>query len=62
MIENDLGIVVKEAKDSLMKEGVDKLYKMCDNPNTSINCRKLAENYYSLFSGTKNIKIFIKRV
>ena len=53
VIENDVGIVVQEAKYSLMMEGVEKLYKMCDNPNTSIKCRKLAENYYSLFSGTR---------
>ena len=53
VIENDVGIVVKEAKDSLMMEGVEKLYKLVDNPNTSIKCRDLAENYYSLFSGSK---------
>ena len=36
-----------------MMEGVDRLYKMIDNPKTSIKCRELAENYYSLFSGSQ---------
>ena len=36
-----------------MMEGVDRLYKMIENPNTIIKCRHLAENYYSLFSGSK---------
>ena len=53
VIENEVGIVVNKPKHSLMMEGVKKLYKMVDNPDTSIRCRKLAENYYSLFSGSK---------
>ena len=51
--ENNVGIVVENKKYSSISAGVKKLYKMIDDPSTSLKCRELSETYYSLFRGSR---------
>ena len=50
---NKVGIVVNDPKYRSMISAVEKLYVLINDPTTSARCRQLAEEYYSIFSGSQ---------
>ena len=46
-------MLVKDEKISSMKESVCKLYELISNTETPYICRTLAEEFYSLYSGSE---------
>ena len=50
---NKVGIVVDDPKHNIMISAVEKLYVLINDPATSAKCRQLAEEYYSIYSGSQ---------